>query len=60
MTSGACADPDDGSVHQWGEFWTRPGSDPLELCTCHPLDRQAFCSDFLPDVLAVLEDTTAR
>ncbi|XP_076457551.1 uncharacterized protein LOC143291535 [Babylonia areolata] len=50
----ACKDPDDGSLHQWGELWER--SRGSKVCTCHPLQRRAFCSQSLSDVMQVLED----
>ncbi|XP_070202011.1 uncharacterized protein [Littorina saxatilis] len=56
VTDAACKDPTDSSLHQWGEIWERSGSDPLEVCTCHPLTRQAYCSDYLPDVNKVFDD----
>ncbi|KAL8588033.1 hypothetical protein ACOMHN_055380 [Nucella lapillus] len=27
---------------------------PLQVCTCYPTDRQAFCSDHLPEGVHVL------
>ncbi|KAL8606717.1 hypothetical protein ACOMHN_055392 [Nucella lapillus] len=41
-------------VTQWSQFWTPQRTDPLQMCTCHPTDRQAFCSDNLPEGVHVL------
>ncbi|XP_076449967.1 uncharacterized protein LOC143286313 [Babylonia areolata] len=57
VKGGACRDPIDSSVvRQWGELWERSGKDSMEVCTCHPLTRSAFCSDYLPQVISVLTD----
>ncbi|KAL8624558.1 hypothetical protein ACOMHN_005859 [Nucella lapillus] len=50
----ACKDPKDDSLHQWGELWQQ--SRGKKICTCHPLHRVANCSDYLPDVVKVLEN----
>ncbi|KAL8606712.1 hypothetical protein ACOMHN_055387 [Nucella lapillus] len=41
-------------VRQWAQFLTPQGTDLLHVCTCHPTDRQAFCSDHLPEGVHVL------
>ncbi|XP_025101935.1 uncharacterized protein LOC112568709 isoform X2 [Pomacea canaliculata] len=50
---GACVDPNDGSIHKWNELWLTNPAAP-QLCTCHPLLQQAFCSD---DITAVVNAT---
>ncbi|KAL8558683.1 hypothetical protein ACOMHN_037776 [Nucella lapillus] len=55
VTGGTSKDPGARSVvTQWAQFWTPQGTDPLQVCTCHPTDCQAFCSDHLPEGIHVL------
>ncbi|KAL8585362.1 hypothetical protein ACOMHN_039889 [Nucella lapillus] len=55
VTGGAYKDPGARSVvRQWAQFWTPRGTDLLQVCTCHPTDCQAFCSDHLPESVHVL------